>query len=114
MNERYKKYLKFVTSTGIYYFEVTLFEFMSTPFTFQRTVYVVLKNIGLAQTCLHKVVVCSKTMDEHIAHLQKVFAVISRYRLKSKIYNCELSKNEVELLGHMVISCGVAVDIKRW
>lgn len=61
---------------------------MNAPSTFQQTMNGVSKNIGFAQVYLDDVVVYSKNMNERMAYLQKVFAVIKGQKLKFKMSKC--------------------------
>lgn len=76
MGESYNEFTKFGTCTGTYQFEVMRLGLMNAPSTFQRMMDPVLENISFTQAYLDDVVVQPKTINEHMAYLQKVFAVI--------------------------------------
>lgn len=61
---------------------------MNFPSTLQRMIDAVLKSSDFAQVYLDYVVVHSKTMDEQISYLQKVFALICRHGLNLIIFKC--------------------------
>lgn len=67
---------------------------------FQRMIDAVMKDVHFSGTYFRDVVVHSKTMNEHINHWEKIFAVISSNRLKTKIFKCESAKSEVKFLDH--------------
>lgn len=85
------------------------FGLMNASSAFYRMMDADSKNISFPRAYLDGVVVELKNMDEHKAHLQKTFAVMSRHRLKLIIFKCKFAKNKVGLPGHIVSSDGVAV-----
>lgn len=113
MAESYKKYMTFVTLAGTYQFQVILFRLINAVSKFQRMMVAMLKNISFTQAYLDDVVVHSKTMDEHMAHSQKLFVMISGLQMQLKTCKCEFAKNKVDLFGHIVISDSVAADPKN-
>lgn len=54
----------------------------------------------------------SETLDDHIAHLENGFTVISGYCLKEKISRCQFAKDNVELYARIVSSDNVAAELK--
>lgn len=64
--------------------------------------------------------VYSKSIDEHVMHLQCVFDVLRKERLYTNLEKCSFGVNEVVFLGFVVSSRGVEVDeskinaIKNW
>lgn len=59
---------------------------------------------------LDDVLIYSKTIEEHMKLLDKVFALLEKYKLFVKPEKCHLLLEEVEFLGHVVSSKGVSVE----
>ena len=49
----------------------------------------------------------SQTEEEHLKHLELVFAKFREARTKLKMSNVKLFKNEIEYLGHLVSGQGI-------
>lgn len=52
--------------------------------------------------------ICSKTLDEHLEHLKKVFMPIKKTILSHKMTKCSFESSKVKLLGQ--ISIGYAMN----
>ncbi|PHJ15615.1 retrotransposon ty3-gypsy subclass, partial [Cystoisospora suis] len=59
---------------------------------------------------LDDVLVYSKSREEHLRHLQRVFAKIREQRLYVKLSKCEFCKQQVKYLGFVLSQNGVAAD----
>ena len=112
----------FVTKYGLYEFLKMPMGLKSAPMTFQRVMELALQGLQW-QICLiypHDVVIFSKTFDEHMERLTRVFDRISTAGLKLKPEKCQLRQTEVTFLGHVVSGEGVRphpsniLKIKEW
>lgn len=52
-------------------------------------------------------------MKEHYKHLQEVFQVMRENQLYAKMSKCAFAKLEIDYLGHVISSSGVAVDLSK-
>jgi hypothetical protein len=112
----------FVTKYGLYEFLKMLMGLKSAPMTFQLVME--LAHQGLQwQICLiylDDVVIFSKTFDEQMERLTRVFDRISTAGLKLKPRKCQLLQTEITFLGHVVSGDGVRphpsniLKIKEW
>ena len=59
---------------------------------------------------LDDILVYSKTVSEHIALLDKVFALFAKYKLYLKETKCSLFMRRVNFLGHVVSNEGVSLE----
>ena len=59
-------------------------------------------------------IIFSKSKEEHLEHLQKVFDVLRKEQLFIKLSKCEIAKPEVTFLGHIVGKFGVKVDVTKF
>ncbi|PIK57624.1 hypothetical protein BSL78_05450 [Apostichopus japonicus] len=99
----------FITPFGLYEFNRMPFGLSNAPGTFQR----------LMQTCLHDqffqsvlcylddILVYSKTFEDHLTNLQRVFDRLKQQGLKIKPSKCTFFQSEVTYLGHKVTRAGV-------
>jgi hypothetical protein len=59
---------------------------------------------------LDDLLIHSKSVEEHVEHLEKVLAVLREQRLYAKPSKCEFGVPELSFLGHIVSQAGVRVD----
>ena len=79
---------------------------------------------GLIGRCcvayLEDIVIFSRTLEEHLAHLDEVLGRLALAHLKVKPRKCEFLKKEVHYLGHRVSAEGILPDdgkieaVKAW
>ena len=91
------------------------FGLTSAPATFQRLVDTMLRGIQY-DTCMayiDDIIVMSATIDEGIDRLREVFKRIRMASLKLKAEKCDLFKEEITYLGHVISADGVKTDPKK-
>ena len=54
------------------------------------------------------VLIYSQTKDEYLKHLQLVFEKFREASIKLKMSQCEIFKNKIEYLGHLVSGQGIS------
>ena len=59
------------------------------------------------------ILVYSKSVDEHVLHLQIVLQTLRDRRLYAKFFKCEFWLNEVIFLGHVVSGDGIFVNPRK-
>ncbi len=59
---------------------------------------------------LNNVVIYSKSMAEHVKHLDQVFGQFKQAGLKIKMKKCEFVKLEIKLLGYRISAEGTISD----
>ena len=102
----------FVTHKGLHEFVQMPFGMCNAPATFQRLMEVVLAGI-LWKSCfvyIDDILVCSKTFEEHVVHLQQVLSRLHRAGLRLKARKCLFLRKEVPYLGHVVTQQGIKPD----
>lgn len=62
---------------------------------------------------LDDVLIFSNTFDEHCERLKNVFLKLSEYGLKLKPSKCELFKQSVTYLGHIISEKGIETDPEK-
>ena len=112
MAEKDKAKTAFITTNGLYEFNVLPFGLTNAPATFQRYMDKVLA--GLKWQCLlvylDDVCVYSKSFDEHLVELEKTFLRMSEYNLKLKQNKCKFFHQEFLYLGHVVSPDGLRTN----
>ena len=69
---------------------------------------------------LDDLLIYSKTVDEHIVLLDRVFALLEKNKLYIKYKKCHLFLERVNFLGHVVSKDGIAMEsgkvevVKKW
>ena len=112
----------FVTSKGLFEFNVMPFGLSGAPGTFQRLMEAVLAGLQweICLAYLDDVIVFSKTFQGHLENLRLVFDRMREAGLKMKPKKCKFCLREVACLGHIVSDQGVktdpakVADVREW
>jgi hypothetical protein len=59
---------------------------------------------------LDDVIIYSKTIEDHLRDIEEVFTLIEKAQLKLKLKKCQFFRTEVNYLGHIITSEGIAPD----
>ena len=106
----------FVTPQGLYEFLVMPFGLTNVPAVFQCLMQRVLAGLNpgagpdFVAVYIDDVLVFSRTMEEHLVHLQAVIKRIKEAELKLKPAKCHFARQEVEYLGHLVTPEGLKMN----
>jgi hypothetical protein len=105
----------FRTRYGHYEFTVLPFGLCNAPGTFQRLMNDVFRQYldKFVLVYLDDILVYSKTPDEHLDHLQRVFSLLRQHQLYGKLSKCEFGKDTCDFLGHVITSSGIKPDPKK-
>lgn len=112
----------FRTHSGHYEFLVMPFGLTNAPSTFQSVMNDVLRDF-LRKSVLvffDDILIYSKSLIDHLEHLERVFKRLQQHSLKVKESKCSFGVDRVEYLGHVISAKGVAVDpskiecIRNW
>ena len=102
----------FITSEGLFQFNVMPFGLCGAPSTFQRLMSVVLRGL-IWKNCLaylDDVMVMSATFSQHLIDLEAVFERLRAAGLKLGPAKCFFAKTQILFLGHLVSGSGIEVD----
>lgn len=105
----------FTTGTDLWQFKVLPFGLCNAPATFTRMMTQVFKTLPL-DTCLvylDDVIVPSKTFEENVIKLRRVFQCLKLANLKLKPSKCELFSRSVTFLGHVISGEGIKTDPQK-
>src|SRR6185295_3801042 len=105
----------FVTRYGIYEFNVMPFGLCNASATFQRLMDHVYKGIAwkFVVVYLDDTIVYSRTFDEHLTHLKRVFNRIKQAGLRLNIEKRTFWMHQLPFLGHLILAKGIAPDPQK-
>ena len=122
--ESSQEYLAFSSEDEQYTFCRMPFGTKGSASVFQRLINKALSLIpGIAVYCvsyLDDLIVFSRTLVEHLKHLQIVLELMNKCGLKFKLSKCHILQSSVKYLGHVVSSNSIKMDpyylerIKAW
>ena len=108
LSEKSKPLTAFTTHSGKFQWNVLPFIIGIGVKTFS---FIINKAIGqcsdFATNYLDDIIVFSRTVEDHIDHLEKVFATLQRADLKIKALKCKFLKNHVCYLGFLIGESGI-------
>ncbi|KAL5803342.1 hypothetical protein ACOSQ4_031647 [Xanthoceras sorbifolium] len=102
----------FRTHSGLYEYLVMPFGLCNAPSTFQATMNEIFR-LHLRKFVLvffDDILVYSRTMEEHLSHLEIVLEILGQHQFYIKMSKCEFVKEELEYLGHFISMNGVRVN----
>jgi hypothetical protein len=103
----------FRTPMGLYEFLVLPFGLTNAPATFQRLMNTIFHDFireGFLIVYLDDLLIFSRTREEHLSHLRRVFERLREKQLYAKLAKCNFFKTELAYLGHVVGRDGLKVD----
>ena len=102
----------FVTRSGLYEYVTMPFGLCNAPSTFERCMELVLKGLQWRTLLIYldDIIILSSTFTEHIERLDEVLRRLGNAGLKLKPSKCELFREEVLFLGHIITQDGVKPD----
>ncbi|KAJ9520387.1 hypothetical protein QJQ45_000129 [Haematococcus lacustris] len=105
----------FKTPDGHYQFKVLSFGLCNAPATFQRVMNDAFAPVlnQCALVYLDDILVMSKSVDEHLKHLRKVFDLLRLNKLFAKQSKCEFMRTTLKFLGHVIFAGAIAVDPEK-
>ena len=112
MDASTKEKAAFVTSSGLYEWNVMPFGLCNAPSTFARLMELVLKGLHwkICLIYLDDVIVMAPTFEEELERLKQVFERLAHAGLKLKPKKCFLFRKRVSYLGHVVTEEGITAD----
>nr|GEV97815.1 Ty3/gypsy retrotransposon protein [Tanacetum cinerariifolium] len=105
----------FRTVDGHYELLVMPFGLSNAPSIFQAAMNDIFRDV-LRQFVLvffDDILIYSSSLEEHYQHLRYVFDTLSDHRYYAKVSKCTFAASEVQYLGHVISSSGVATDKEK-
>ncbi|KRY54980.1 Retrovirus-related Pol polyprotein from transposon 17.6 [Trichinella britovi] len=113
--ERDREKTALSTPLGLFQFRVMPFVLCNAPATFHRLMQKALRG-PTWKTCLFyldDIIVFGKTEEEHLERLEGVLSRLQSVGLKIKPEKCQLMRQSVRYLGHIVTQHGVGTDPEK-
>ena len=100
----------FSTPDGHYQFIRMPFGLKNAPADFSRLMHQVLGDLSFVEIYLDDITIHSKTVEEHMRHLEVAASRLKEANLKLNAGKCTWMARQVKLLGFMVSGDGVCMD----
>ncbi|GBG74577.1 hypothetical protein CBR_g18986 [Chara braunii] len=102
----------FQTRYGLYEFVVMPFGLCNAPGTFQHAMNRIFHDYldKYVVVYLDDILIFSKTVEEHVAHLDKVLSLLRQHKFKINGEKCEFGRTRVLYLGHEISAEGLKPD----
>lgn len=101
------------TPFGLFEFTRMTFGLRNAAQTFQRFIHSILGEFDFCFTYIDDILVASKTFDEHVRHLDKIFKRLREFGLVINTGKCVFAQPEVIFLSNHVDATGVSPDPNR-
>ena len=100
----------FATHNGLYEFLTMPFGLSNSGASFQRLMGHILRGLEyrFALIYIDDVIIFSKSVEEHLSHLEEVFRRLREANVKLNPKKCNFVKQKVEYLGHVVTPDGIS------
>lgn len=115
VTEEDRKKTAFITTDGLFQFNVLPFGLTNAPSTFQRTMDIILGNLRWTSCLVYldDVIVYGPTFETHLSRLRLVLRSLSKAGLKLKISKCQFAEKRLKVLGHVVDNQGIGPDPEK-
>ena len=67
----------------------------------------ILKDFNFAIAYLDYIIIFTKTAEEHLSHIRKVFEKLRSAKLSMKLSKCHFFLKEIQYLGHILSTKGI-------
>ncbi|XP_038154197.1 uncharacterized protein LOC119791901 [Cyprinodon tularosa] len=122
VDERDRGKTAFITKYGLYEYTRMPFGLCNAPGTFQRAMEFALRGLQWDTLLIYldDIIILGKDVEESLDRLTEVFGRLQSFGLKLKPSKCQLLKEEVLFLGHVVSGEGIrpnsalVKDVQDW
>jgi transposase InsO family protein len=104
-----KKKTAFITTDGLYEFNVLPFGLSNAPATFQRVINSVLGSLrwDITLVYLDDIIVYSPSFDTHVQHLDRVLTALHAANVRLNITKCSIARKQLDYLGFRITEHGI-------
>ena len=105
-----REYTAFCCPEGSYMYKKMPFGMSNSACAYSRLIHMALSTLGaqdFALAYLDDILVYSKTIEEHVIHLQKILELHTKFGLKLNLKKCHIFRTEIDYLGHKVSPAGI-------
>ncbi|GBG71376.1 hypothetical protein CBR_g8795 [Chara braunii] len=101
----------FQTGYGLYEFVVMPFDLWNAPGTFQHAMNRIFHDWDkFVLMYLDDILIFSRTVEEHVGHLDKVLSLLRQHQFKINWEKCEFGRTRILYLGHEISAEGLKPD----
>jgi hypothetical protein len=115
MDDSSKEKTAFIVDNNLYEWNRLSFGLTNAPGTFQRLMNYVLRSV-IGKICLvylDDIIVFSKTKEEHLTNLERIFDLLKEADLKLGLSKCKFMCESVQYLGHVISAKGITPDPEK-
>ena len=92
---------------GKYEYVKVPFGLAQAPAYFQELMTGILKDFNFMIAYLNDIIIFSKTPQEHLSHIRKVFQKLRSAKLSMKMSKCKFFLKGIQYLGHILSVTGI-------
>ena len=92
---------------GKYEYVKVPFGLAQAPAYFQELMTGILKNFNFAIAYLDNTIIFSKTLQQHLSHIRKVFEKLWSAKLSMEMSKCNFFSKEIQYLRHILSTTGI-------
>ena len=92
---------------GKYEYIKVHFRLAQAPAYFQELMMGILKDLNFTIAYLDEIIIFSKTAEEHLLHIRKVFEKLRSAKLSMKLSKCHFFSKKIQYLGHILSTKGI-------
>ena len=97
----------FISPFGKYEYIKVPFGLAQAPPYFQELMTGILKDFHFAIAYLDDIIIFSKTPEEHLSHIKRVFGKLQSDKLSMKLSKCHFFSKKIQYLGHILSTTGI-------
>ena len=109
MKESDKAKTAFICGNRLWQYRRMAFGLKNSPPTFQRCIGMAIGENDYSIAYLDDIIIFSKTMEDHLNHIESIMQRLVNHNLNAKLKKCEFFKTSLTFLGHIVSRDGIQV-----
>ncbi|MCG8078877.1 MAG: DDE-type integrase/transposase/recombinase [Candidatus Thiodiazotropha taylori] len=114
VDDECKEKTAFACHRGLFQFNVMPFGLTTAPAVFQELMSHVLEGLDrFTVAYLDDILIFSRTLEEHLTHIQNVFDRLRKHSLRLKLKKCSFLKSETNYLGFVINDNGIKPEEKK-